>query len=71
MNTYLSSLSTTSNMDRQLLRQKSRQGNESKKKWYFQKNSFFGHLNSRFVLKTTEAPVFMFSLLRLLDLLLT
>ena len=35
MNTYLSSLSTTSNMDRQLLRQKSRQGNESKKEMVF------------------------------------
>ena len=30
-------------------------------------NSSFWHFNSRFVLKTTEAPVFMFSLLRLSD----
>ena len=32
---------------------------------YFQKNSLFWHFNSHFVLKTTETPVFMFSLLRL------
>ena len=39
-------------------------------KLYF-KNSSFWHFNSRFVLKTTETPVFMFSLLRLFDYLLS
>ena len=60
------SLSTTSNMDRQLLRQKSRQKLSvmKTKNWCFQKNSLCWHFNSRFVLKTTETPVFMFSLLR-------
>ena len=33
-------------------------------------NNSFWHFNSRFVLKTTETPVFMFSLLRLFDALL-
>ena len=37
------------------------------KNWCFQKNSLFWHFNSRFVLKTTETPVFMFSLLRYFD----
>jgi hypothetical protein len=31
------------------------------------KYSSFWHFNSHFVLKTTETPVFMFSLLRLFD----
>ena len=35
-------------------------------KWYL-KNSSFWHFNSPFVFKTTETPVFMFSLLRLFD----
>ena len=37
------------------------------KNWCFQKNSLFWHFNSRFVLKTTETPVFMFSLLIFFD----
>ena len=41
--------------------------NENKKNWCFQKNSLFWHFNSHFVLKTTETPVFMFSLLRFFD----
>ena len=64
------SLSTTSNMDHQLLCQKSCQKflvMKTKKTWCFQKNSLFWHFNSRFVLKTTETPVFMFSLLRFFD----
>ena len=32
-----------------------------------EKNSSFWHFDSRFVLKTTETSVFMFSLLRLFD----
>ena len=33
------------------------------KNWCFQKNGLFWHLNSHFVLKTTETPAFTFSLL--------
>ena len=36
----------------------------------FQKTVHFGHFISRFVFKTTETPVFLFSLLRLFDELL-
>ena len=39
-------------------------------KWYF-KNSSFWHFHSPFVLKTTETSMFMFSLLRLFNELLT
>ena len=50
---YKQSLSTMSNMDRQLLRQKSHQKfsvmNTHKK-------SLFWHFNSRFVLKATQTP---------------
>ena len=34
------------------------------------KISLFWHFSSRFVLKTTETPVFMFSLLRLFDVII-
>ena len=37
------------------------------KNWCFQTNSLFWHINSRFVLKTTETPVFLFSLMRFFD----
>ena len=41
--------------------------NENKTKWCFQKNSLFWHFDSCFVLRTTETPVFIFSLLGFLD----
>ena len=41
--------------------------NENKKTGISRKKGLFWHVNSRFVLKTTETPVFMFSLLRLFD----
>ena len=52
-----------SNMDRQLLHQKSRRKLSVKKKWCFQNNSFFWHFNSQHA----KTPVFMFSLLRFFD----
>ena len=54
-------------LDCQLLRQKSRQKfsvMETKKLVFPEKIVCFGDFNSRFVLKTTEIPVFMPSLLR-------
>ena len=55
-----SSLSTTSNMYCQLLRQKSRQklSAHEDKKIVVSRKVFFLHLNSRFVLKTTEMHMF-------------
>ena len=53
---HIISLSTTSNKDRQLLRQKSSQKflvMKTKKNWCLQKNSLFWHFNSHFVLKTS------------------
>ena len=41
--------------------------NENKNNWCFQKYSLFWHFDSRFVLKTTKTPVFMFLLLRFFD----
>ena len=38
--------------------------------WCFQLNSLFWHFNSCFVLKATETPVFMFSLLRFFDIII-
>ena len=63
---YKQSLFITSNMDHQLLCQKSHQKFSvmKQKNCCFQKNSLFWHFYSHFVLKTTETPVFMFSLLR-------
>ena len=51
-------------MDRQLLHQKSRQKFSAMKTkmLVFPENSLFWHFDSLFVMKTTETPVFMFSL---------
>ena len=56
-------------MDCQLLRQKYCQKFSvmKTKKNEFPDYSLFGHFNSRFVLKTTDTPVSMFSLLRFFD----
>ena len=64
---YKQSLSTMSNMDRQLIRQKFRQKFSVMKT----KKLVFWHLNSGCFLKTTETPVFMVSLLRFFDKILT
>ena len=59
---FKKSLSTTPNMVRQLLRQKSCQKfsvTKTKKKGVSRKNSLFWYFNSRFVLKTIETPVFI------------
>jgi hypothetical protein len=56
--------STTLNMDRQLLHQKSRE------KFLLTKTKKTGLIvcfDSLFVLKTTETPVYMFSLLKFFD----